>query len=186
MINGGFKRKTLGIWSFIKKINGRSNKVTYWGSKLFIEETWPRTKHIWLHCSFSDFVQLSNNHSIHFCMPSKISEELQQDKFWRFWRRNLNGIFSVSRDWSWSFIFYPLIWLINLTGNLDCLKNSSQVKSPYHCLTIIVEKSDKILQSRQTLRNSQHHQVQTSCTSIQVQPTQVSSANKPRQLRPYN
>ena len=83
--------------------------------------------------------------------------------------------------------FISLIWLINLTGNLDCLKNSSQVKSPYHCLSIIVEKSDKILQaSRQTLRNSQHHQVQTSCTSIQVQPTQVSSANKPRQLRPYN
>ena len=115
MINGGFKRKTLGIWSFIKKINGRSNKVTYWGSKLFIEETWSTARHIWLHCSFSDFVQLSNNHSIHFCMPSKISEELQQDKFWRFWRRNLNGIFSVSRDWSWSFIFY----LPNLVNKSD-------------------------------------------------------------------
>ena len=118
MINGGFKRKTLGIWSFIKKINGRSNKVTYWGSKLFIEETWPRTKHIWLHCSSSDFVQLSNNPSIHFCMSSKISEELQQDKFSRFWRRNLNGIFSVSRDWSSSFIF-----------NLFDLVNKSDRKS---------------------------------------------------------
>ena len=83
--------------------------------------------------------------------------------------------------------FISLIWLINLTGNLDCLKNSSQVKSPYHCLSIFVEKSDKILQaSRQTVRNSQHHQVQTSCAGSQVQPTQVSSASKPRQLRPYS
>ena len=104
----------LGVLSK-KIINGRSNKVTYWESKPVIEETQPWTKHLWLHCSFADFVQLSNNHSIHFCMPSKISEELQQDKFWRFWRTNLNGIFSVSRDWSWSFIFY----LPNLVNKSD-------------------------------------------------------------------
>ena len=80
-----------------------------------------------------------------------------------------------------------LIWLINLTGNLDCLKTNSQVRSPYHCLQIIVEKSDKILQaSKQTVRNPQYHQIQTSCVSTQVQPTQVSSASKPRQLRPYS
>ena len=83
--------------------------------------------------------------------------------------------------------FISLIWVLNLTGNLDCFKNSSQVKSPYHCLSIIVEKSDKILQaSRQPIRNLPHHQVQTSFAGSQVQPTQVSSENKSRQLRPYN
>ena len=80
-----------------------------------------------------------------------------------------------------------LIWLINLTGNTDCLKTSNQVKSPYHCLQIIVEKSDKILQaSKQTVRNPQHYQIQTSCASTQVEPAQVSSASKSRQLRPYS
>ena len=83
--------------------------------------------------------------------------------------------------------FISLIWVLNLTGNLDCFKNSSQVKSPYHCLSIIVEKSDKILQAnRQPVRNSQHQQVITTFAGSQIQPTQVSSENKSKQLRPYN
>ena len=83
--------------------------------------------------------------------------------------------------------FISLIWVLNLTGNLDCFKNSSQVKSPYHCLSIIVEKSDRILQSnRQLVRNSQHQQVITTFSGSQSQSSQVSTENKSRQLVPYN
>ena len=81
------------------------------------------------------------------------------------------------------------IWLLSLTGNLDWLKTTSQVKSPYHCLQVIVEKSDRILQaSKQRVRNPQHHQIQTSCASTQVEPanTQVSGVSKPNRLRPYS
>ena len=81
------------------------------------------------------------------------------------------------------------IWLLSITGNLDCLKTTSQVKSPYHCLQVIVEKSDRILQaSKQRVRNPQHHQIQTACASTQVEPasTQVSGASKSNRLRPYS
>ena len=82
--------------------------------------------------------------------------------------------------------FISLIWILNLTGNLDYFKSSSQVKSPYHCLTIIVEKSDRILQSTRQPRNPQHQQVITTFAGSQIQPSQVSTENKSRQLVPYN
>ena len=82
--------------------------------------------------------------------------------------------------------FISLIWILNLTGNLDYFKSSSQVKSPYHCLTIIVEKSDRILQSNRQPRNPQHQQVITTFAGSQIQPSQVSTESKSRQLVPYN
>ena len=82
--------------------------------------------------------------------------------------------------------FISLIWILNLTGNLDYFKSSSQVKSPYHCLTKIVEKSDRILQSTRQPRNPQHQQAITSFSGSQIQSSQVSTENKPRQLVPYN
>ena len=77
-----------------------------------------------------------------------------------------------------------LVWLINLTGNLDCLKSSNQVKSSHHCLQIIVEKSDKILQASKQ-RNLLYQPIQKTSTSTQVE-TEVSNTKKSRQLRPYN
>ena len=76
-----------------------------------------------------------------------------------------------------------LTWLINLTGNFDCLKNSSQVRSSNHCLQIIVEKSDKILQASKT-RNLLYQPIQKTSTTTQVE-TEVSNTKKSRQLRPY-
>ena len=102
---GVFTKENPGIWSLFKKvINGMDIKVTYWESQLFIGETWPWTKYLRLYCNLADFVQPSNIENIHFCMPSKIFEELQQNKFWKLWR-NLNETFSVSRNLCCSFIF---------------------------------------------------------------------------------
>ena len=81
--------------------------------------------------------------------------------------------------------FISLIWILNLTGNLDYFKSSSQVKSPYHCLTKIVEKSDRILHSTRQPRNSQYQQAITSFSNRQIQSSQVSTENKTRQLVPY-
>ena len=77
-----------------------------------------------------------------------------------------------------------LTWLTNLTGIFDCLKNSNQVRSSNHCLQIIVEKSDKILQASKT-RNLLYQPIQKTSTSTQVE-TEVSNTKKSRQLRPYN
>ena len=79
------------------------HKVTYWESQLFIGETWPWKEYLRLYCNLADFVQSSNIENIHFGMPSKIFEELQQNKFWRLWR-NLNGTFSVPGNLCCSFI----------------------------------------------------------------------------------
>ena len=80
--------------------------------------------------------------------------------------------------------FVALIWILNLTGSLDYFKSNNQVKSPYHCLSKIVEKSDRILQSTRQPRNSQYQQAITSFSNRQIQSSQVSS-NKTRQLVPY-
>ena len=125
-LTGVFTKENPGIWSLFKKvINGMVNKVTYWESQLFIGETWPWTRHLWLHCNLANFVQLSNIYNIHFCMPSKTFEELQQNKFWRLWRRNLNGTFSVSRDWCCSFIF-NLLNLVNKSHRKSRLFENQQ------------------------------------------------------------
>ena len=125
-VNGGFyKKENPGIWSLFKKvINGMDIKVTYWESQLFIGETWPWTKYLRLYCNLADFVQPSNIDNIHFCMPSKIFEELQQNKFWRLWR-NLNGTFSVSRDLCCSFIF-NLLNLVNKSHRKSGLFENQQ------------------------------------------------------------
>ena len=81
--------------------------------------------------------------------------------------------------------FISLIWILNLTGNLDYFKSNNQVKSPYHCLTKIVEKSDRILQSTRQPRNPQYQQDITSFSNRQIQSSQVSTENKTRQLVPY-
>ena len=81
--------------------------------------------------------------------------------------------------------FISLIWILNLTGNLDYFKSNNQVKSPYHCLTKIVEKSDRILQSTRQPRNPQYQQAITSFSNRQIQSSQVSTENKTRQLVPY-
>ena len=80
--------------------------------------------------------------------------------------------------------FVALIWILNLTGSLDYFKSNNQIKSPYHCLSKIVEKSDRILQSTRQPRNSQYQQAITSFSNRQIQSSQVSS-NKTRQLVPY-
>ena len=80
--------------------------------------------------------------------------------------------------------FVALIWILNLTGSLDYFKSNNQVKSPYHCLSKIVEKSDRILHSTRQPRNSQYQQAITSFSNRQIQSSQVSS-NKTRQLVPY-
>ena len=76
-----------------------------------------------------------------------------------------------------------LTWLANLTGLFDCLKNSNQVKSPNHCLQIIVEKSDKILQASKQVSKSKNlpYQPKTSPTT-EIQ-TEATNTIKARQLR---
>ena len=77
------------------------------------------------------------------------------------------------------------IWLANLTGLFDCIKNSNQVKSSNHCLQIIVERSDKILQASKQISKSKNlpYQPKNSPT-IEIQ-TETTSQKKVRQLKPY-
>ena len=78
-----------------------------------------------------------------------------------------------------------LTWLANLTGLFDCIKNSNQVKSSNHCLQIIVERSDKILQASKQVSKSKNlpYQPKTSPTT-EIQ-TEATNTKKARQLRPY-
>ena len=77
------------------------------------------------------------------------------------------------------------IWLANLTGLFDCIKNSNQVKSSNHCLQIIVDRSDKILQASKQISKSKNLNSQPKNShTIDIQ-AESTSQKKVRQLKPY-
>ena len=77
------------------------------------------------------------------------------------------------------------IWLANLTGLFDCIKNSNQVKSSNHCLQIIVDRSDKILQANKQISKSKNLNSQPKNShTIDIQ-AENTSQKKVRQLKPY-
>ena len=69
------------------------------------------------------------------------------------------------------------LWLLSVTGALDCMK-SSGIKSASHCLSLVIAQSEQILaESRTRLRQS----------SNQNNPSQAlpQAASGPNQLVPY-
>ena len=149
-----------------------------WNFQLFARETWSSARHLGLHSSFVYFDNLGIIEAVYFDLSSKIFQDLQQKQFWRIW--TLMEYFEYLFICGAIFFLISFLWLLNVTGILDCLKTNSQVKSASHCLQVIVEKSDKILASKQRARNHQTHQIQTVSASTQV------TASASNRLRPYS
>ena len=153
---GGYKLqnwRTEELKIYLGKSRWTKYEISYWDPKFVVTEVWPPSQYLWLHCTFTRILLSSVIDTAHISLSCKTHQNLQPIKIWRF-QSNLNGVSPISDNRKRIIFLISLTWLTNLTGIFDCLKNSNQVKSPNHCLQIIVEKSDKILQASKQVKES--------------------------------